>query len=220
MSLDRTRFVWSRIAGRQFATSSKQSQSSPPARGVLYVLLSREDQAGGRSSRARAHRHRFAPGAGRKAGDSQGSLSYHNTGKTEIDIAADAVNVWGVRYGLRDKLHVFSGAGVHVYSVTMPEVSRRLIASVVELREAARGGRAGFNNVIEPGATTTLSDVIVLRRAQYDLIDAQLVAVPVKLHRAKVRVDLISDKGGGTSLRPDPTRAFEDDNTTDFALIP
>jgi len=148
------------------------------------------------------------------------SLSYHNTGKTEIDIAADAVNVWGVRYGLRDKLHVFSGAGVHVYSVTMPEVSRRLIASVVELREAARGGRAGFNNVIEPGATTTLSDVIVLRRAQYDLIDAQLVAVPVKLHRAKVRVDLISDKGGGTSLRPDPTRAFEDDNTTDFALIP
>ncbi|HEY8313539.1 MAG TPA: hypothetical protein VIG51_05140 [Candidatus Baltobacteraceae bacterium] len=146
------------------------------------------------------------------------SVAYHNTGKTEIDLAADAVNLWGVRFASNDKPQRENGTGTRSYLLTVPVVSRRLIASITELRAAARGGRPGFQNVIEPGATTTISNVIALRRGQYDLIHAQIIAVPVKLHETGVRVDFVPEKGGGTFLRPDPARAFEDDNDADFAL--
>lgn len=148
------------------------------------------------------------------------SIAYHNTGKTEIDLAADAVNLWGVRFSSSDKPQYERSPGLRSYLLTMPVESRRLIASITELRSAAQGGRPGFQNVIEPGATTTVSNVIALRRGQYDLIHGQIVAVPVKLHELNVRVDLVKEDGGGTFLRPDAARAFEDDNDTDFALEP
>ena len=148
------------------------------------------------------------------------AISYHNAGKTEIDIAADAVNLWGIRYGPRNAVMVDNEGGIHAYRVMMPEVSHRLIASVVERRAASAGGAPGFQNVVEPGATTTVSNVIALPRGEYDLIRGQIVAVPVKLGERNVRVDLVKEKQGGTFLRPDPRRAFEDDNETDFALTP
>lgn len=30
-------------------------------------------------------------------------VRFHNSGKTEVDVAADAWNVWGVRYGNRER---------------------------------------------------------------------------------------------------------------------
>ncbi|MBC5799359.1 MAG: hypothetical protein GIW94_05215 [Candidatus Eremiobacteraeota bacterium] len=150
------------------------------------------------------------------------SVAYHNTGKTEIDIAADALNVWGIRFGPRDIRRAGSNHGgrTRTYLDTMPEISHRLIASFSQLREAAQGGLEGVHNVVEPGATTTDTTVIALRRGAYDLVEAQIVAVPVKLHQSPVRVDVVAALRGGTFLRPDPNRAFEDDGNTDFALTP
>lgn len=148
------------------------------------------------------------------------SVSYRNVGKTEIDIAAESVNVWGIRYGAADRVQIERRPASRVYRDTMPEISSRLVVSSTQLREAAKGGLPGFRNVIEPGAMTTVSHVIALPRGRYDLLHAQIVAVPVKLNQRNVRVDVVAEKGGGTFLRPDPARAFEDDNDTYFALTP
>ncbi len=148
------------------------------------------------------------------------SVSYRNTGKTEIDIAADAVNLWGIRYGPHDAVRIANGSGIHTYLRTLPEQSRRLIASVIERRSASLGGVPGFHNVIEPGATTTASNVIALQRGQYDLVHGQIVAIPVKLDQKNVRISFVKQQWGGVFLRPNPKQAFEDDNDTDFALIP
>jgi hypothetical protein len=146
------------------------------------------------------------------------SAGFHNTGRTQIDIAADAVNIWGIRYGPRDTAQYQNAPGRRTYSLTMPEASTRLIASAVELRQGAQGGLKGFQDVIEPGATTTVSNVIVVPRGKYDLLHAQIVAVPVKLHQPPVRVTLAAENGGGTTLDADAA-AFEDDNDTYFSLI-
>jgi hypothetical protein len=148
------------------------------------------------------------------------SVSYHNVGKTELDIAADTVNVWGIRYRPRDEAQVDRRRYSQSYVVSMPEASHRLILSATEFRDGAQNGKRGWHNVVEPDATTTVSTVIAIRRGQYDLIHAQIVAVPVKLDQASVRISATEEKGGGTFLRPDPARAFESDNATDFALVP
>lgn len=147
------------------------------------------------------------------------SVAYHNSGRTELDIAADAVNVWGIRYGAYDSVQKEHGLGLRVYRRTMPQISRKLIVSATELREAALGGSLS-QNVVEAGATTTVSNVIAVPRGEYDILRAQVIAVPVKLHQRNIRIDLLPEKGGGTTLRPDPARAFEDDNDTYFALTP
>lgn len=148
------------------------------------------------------------------------STTYHNVGKTQIDIAAEAVNVWGIRYGDHDRVEIRRTGQTRIYRDTMPEVSTRLIVSSAQLRQAAKGGIRGFRNVIEPGAATTVANVIALPRGRYDLLHAQIVAVPVKLNQSNVPVELIGEKSGGTFLRPDPSQAFEDDNDTYFALTP
>jgi hypothetical protein len=146
------------------------------------------------------------------------ALVFRNTGKTEIDIAADAYNIWGERYGseplVRRRLQPTSRS----YDANIPVVSRRLIASFVELREFAVGGKRGQHMIIEPGASETITRVFAVPRRAYDLIRAQSFAVPVKTsNSAHVPVAVVEGPAGGYTLKPaDPI--FEDDNTADFVV--
>jgi hypothetical protein len=147
------------------------------------------------------------------------AVRFVNTGKTEIDIAADAYNVWGDRYGARERSTSVERHGYHAYASSIPRASRRIVERFAELRDAAVGGVVGTHIVLEPGATETVADVIVVPRGEYDVIHAQVVAVPVKTSDPeKVHVSIERRRNGGFWLHtPD---AFEDDNDTDFALIP
>ena len=158
------------------------------------------------------------------------SFGFQNAGKTEINIAADALNVWGVRYGTRARVHSINTSPVtksviREYRNSVPVVSRHLIARLVDLRQSAQGGRPA-NITLEPGDEVTLHDVIVLRRGTYDLIESEMIAVPVKTAEfggntgRRVRIDIARQEDGSIFLEPDTKGVSEDDNVTNFALTP
>ena len=76
--------------------------------------------------------------------------------------------------------------------------------------------------ILEPDATETIADVIVVPRGAYDSIRAQVIAVPVKTSRTdKLRIDVIHQRDGSYWLQtPKNSDIGEDDNETEFALIP
>jgi hypothetical protein len=153
------------------------------------------------------------------------SFGFRNTGKTEIDIAADGWNVWGIRYGRRARPQKVDTASTRAYHDTVPVVSQHLIASYADLREAAQGGRPA-SAVLEPGAEFTLHDVIALPRGAYDVVKSQVIAVPVKRaeysggKQKRAHIAIIRFEDGAIWLKAYSKDVFETDNSTDFALIP
>jgi hypothetical protein len=158
------------------------------------------------------------------------SFGFQNAGKTEINIAADAWNVWGVRYGTRARVQTIDispirKAALREYQDSVPIVSQHLIARLIDLRQSAEGGRPA-NIVLEPGDETTIHDVIVLPRGTYDLIKSEMIAVPVKTAEfggntgRRVRIEVIRQEDGSIFLEPHTKGVFEDDNLTNFALTP
>ncbi len=148
------------------------------------------------------------------------TVHLHNSGKTEIDIAADAYNVWGERYDDRERVVLRHGNAETGYADSLPRKSERLIDGFVELRAAASGGREA-HIVLEPDANEDFGDVFVVRRGEYDLVHAQGIAVPVKTaSRSKVHVRVLRNRNGGFWLEVPDAGVDEDDNDTDFALIP
>jgi hypothetical protein len=149
------------------------------------------------------------------------TFTYRNAGKTEIDIAADAYDIVGIRYGDRAKTFDRRAADREDFGTNIPVESSRLIAASAELRDAAVGGHPGYHIVLEPGDSSTDTAVVTVPRGAYDLIQAQIIAVPVKTslgHRVHVTIQNIP--GGGVFLAsPDPD-VVEDDTQTSFALIP
>jgi hypothetical protein len=150
------------------------------------------------------------------------TIHLHNSGKSEIDVAADAYNVWGEKFASRESVVLRGRAPWRNYTHALPRVSQRIVKAVVELRERAVGGRPGFNIILEPDAQEDVGDVIVLPRGEYDLVHAQAIAIPIKTSETeKVPVEVGQNKVGGYWLAPGAkSNVFEDDNDTDFALIP
>jgi hypothetical protein len=153
------------------------------------------------------------------------SFGFRNTGKTEIDIAADGWNVWGIRYGRRTRVQRDDTASTRMYHDTVPVVFQHLIASYADLRAASQGGRPA-SAILEPGAEFTLHDVIALPRGAYDVVKSEVIAVPVKTAefggstRKRAQIAIIRYKDGAIWLKEYSKDVFETDNSTDFALIP
>jgi len=150
------------------------------------------------------------------------ALVFRNTGKTEIDVAADGFNVWGERYGSRATIRRKDRPDAREYDATLPIVSRRLISAAVELRDAAIGGRRGAHIILEPGESETINEVLAVPRGAYDIIHSQVIAVPVKTSRTeKLAITVSTNRVGGYWLIPDPrSDSEEDDNSADFGLAP
>jgi hypothetical protein len=149
-------------------------------------------------------------------------IRLENSGKTEIDVAADAYNVWGERYGTRDARADKRSATQRQYGRSIPVLSQTLIRAFAELRDAAVGGRTGTHIIIESGSTEAISYVVVVPRGKYDVIRAQTIDVPMKTGLArKAAVAITGDRVRGLGLNPAAdSGAQEDDIDTYFALIP
>jgi len=145
-----------------------------------------------------------------------------NSGKTEIDIAADAFNVWGERYGTHDVSTDRRYTTSRKYSRSVPLLSRTLIQTFAELRSRAVGGKKVAHIIIEPGAAQPISYLVVVPRGEYDVIQAQAIDVPVKTSEShEVPVAITGDYSHGLWLTlPPGADADVDDTNTHFALIP
>ncbi|MGD1067438.1 MAG: hypothetical protein ABR975_11530 [Vulcanimicrobiaceae bacterium] len=150
------------------------------------------------------------------------TLSWHNAGQTEIDLAADGWNLYGVRYGPRPTKRNNDNPRTVDEAYALPVVSRTLVRAFGELRDAAVGGRKGDHIVIEPGATTTFDDFrgdVVVPRGRYDVIDAQIIALPVKTPvDHKVAITMTRKADGGVWFRSDVAVASDTEFST--SLIP
>jgi hypothetical protein len=148
------------------------------------------------------------------------SMELKNTGKTELDIAADGYNAWGEKYGTRPVATKNERPARREFEGGLPIVSRRLVLAFAELRDGAVGGRKGEHIIIESGASITLSNVFAVTHGAFDVIHAQIIAVPIKTPvTGKVPVTIVTTRTGAYTLDPGPDNE-EDDNTTDFALPP
>ncbi len=147
------------------------------------------------------------------------STTYHNIGKTEIDIAADGFDLWGIRYGSHTRYSSSHVAGKADISDDIPERTRTLVKASMELRGAAIGGPDN-HIIMEPDDSVTIAKPVVLPRGAYQSLEVLVVASPVKRSaRDKMRVAIVREPNGGLWLRGSGN-FVEDDNRTDFALIP
>ena len=149
------------------------------------------------------------------------AMHFHNYGKTEIDIAADGYNLWGDRYATTITHHVSGPANDRTIGTDDAQISHHLISSFVELRQDAVGGQSNKNTTIEPGGIITITKVVVIPRGVYDVLHAQVYAVPVKTPvRQRVAVNIRREPNGGLLPKPTTAGVFEDDNGVDFGLLP
>jgi hypothetical protein len=150
----------------------------------------------------------------------QVSMLYHNVGKTEIDIAADGYSVFGLRYGTRPRKKVSGNPNQMRAEFDIPVLSRTHVQSYMELRGAALAGNPDRHIVMEPDSTETLAYTVVVPRGAYDALIAYDIAWPIKMPvRKKTNVRIVHNPNGSMWLRGDNT-LDEDDNVTEFALIP
>ena len=150
-------------------------------------------------------------------------LQLRNVGKTEIDIAAEAIDIYGIRYG--DKAidsRKKRGAQVALFTHQVPEISRSVVFREYELRAAAKGGIPGYHIISEPDASAELPETVVVRRGAYDALEVVASVVPVKTSIGHpVIVGVRRDKDGGYALVPDEASGADEDSIgTTFALIP
>jgi hypothetical protein len=149
-------------------------------------------------------------------------IGLRNSGKTELDVAADGYNVWGLRYGSRAVISDRRNRFAQLYRNAVPLRSQTLIESFAELRGAAVGGNPGNHIVLEPGEDTPIRYTIVVPRGAYDAVRAQAIYVPIKTSDPrKLPVTIRSDRTDGIGLATAPGYdTGETDDDTEFALIP
>jgi hypothetical protein len=148
------------------------------------------------------------------------SVHWHNNGKTEIEVAADGYNVYGDRYARSESQTVRDSANRYAFHHDDQLVSHQLIDSFAELRATAIGGSTS-HTTIEPDGTVTIPYTIVIPRGKYDVIYAQVIAVPVKTPvHPRVRVEIIRHADGSIYLHPITPGTYEDDNSIEFGLLP
>ncbi|HTZ54980.1 MAG TPA: hypothetical protein VMB20_07935 [Candidatus Acidoferrum sp.] len=149
------------------------------------------------------------------------SIHLHNGGKTEIEVAANGYNVWGDRYALSSSRSTRSGPHDYAFDNNERRISRQLIGSFAELRDAAVGGKRGRHSTIEPDGVVTIPYIIVIPRGKYDVIHAEVTAIPAKTPvRPRVNVQIIRYADGSITLNSLTPGVYEDSNSVDFGLLP
>jgi hypothetical protein len=149
------------------------------------------------------------------------AIHLHNAGLTEIEIVADGFNVWGDRYAKVPTHRTFDAPYNHQINDNDARISHQLIRSSYELRAAAANGPPYKHSTIEPDGVVTIPYTIVIPRGAYDVIEAQVTAVPVKTPvRTLVKVQVIRNADGSILLHSATPGVSEDDNSVDFGLLP
>ncbi len=149
------------------------------------------------------------------------AIHLHNGGKTEIEVAADGFNVWGDKYATVVKRTTLNALHEQAINNDYPRISHQLIRSFVELRDAAVNGQRGKHTTIEPDGVVTIPYTIVIPRGAYDVIQAEVTAIPVKTPvRPRVNVQIVHYRDGSILLRSLTPGTGGDDNSIEFGLLP
>jgi hypothetical protein len=147
-------------------------------------------------------------------------ISLHNSGQTEIDIAADGYDIWGERYATTVSQRTQRKRDQVVGDRDLRMESRTFVHGFMELRDMAIGGHVGNHIVLEPGDNETFEDVVAVPHGLYDLFYARVIAVPIKTsQKAKLPIDVVQHSDGSYWLNVHGN-TDEDDNDTYYAIDP
>jgi hypothetical protein len=147
-------------------------------------------------------------------------LTFHNSGQTEIDVAADGYSIWGIRYKKdvvpRRREEKFGSMTERDLGIA----SKTIIKSSMELRDMAVNGYPGNHIILEPADTLPIEATVVIPHDAYDLLYARVIAVPLKTSQtAKIPVTVKHESDGSYWLTfPKDSDAFEDDDDSYFAV--
>ncbi len=147
-------------------------------------------------------------------------ISLHNSGQTEIDIAADGYDIWGERYATTMSQRTQRKRDQVVSDRDLRMESETFVHGFMELRDMAIGGHAGNHIVLEPGDNETFEDVVTVPHGLYDLFYARVIAVPIKTsQKTKLPIDIVRHSDGSYWLNVHGN-ADEDDNDAYYAIDP
>jgi hypothetical protein len=149
------------------------------------------------------------------------AVHWHNAGKTELEVAANGYNVWGYRYA-RTPSRAYKNLG-NEYTLTNDDrlVSQELIASFAQIRNTAIGGMHDVHTTIAPDSIITVDYIIVIPRGKYDVIEAQVLAAPVRAPvRQRPAIQIARKRDGSIFLTSTTPGVYEDDNRVELSLLP
>ncbi len=148
---NRTASTSPKIRGRRSGTSSRPLRSSPPGSGRSTPSSTRR-RSSPPQSRPRSPSAWASEALGHDRYRDYFALTrrFENTGKTEVDLAADGFNIWGERYARRQVGMMSIKPNIRRFDATIPILSRHVIAAFAELRDASVGGRRGTTSSSNP----------------------------------------------------------------------
>lgn len=116
-------------------------------------------------------------------------VQYQNPGKSEIDLAAESVTVWGRRVGTRDAR---DANGRNEWQVDRSRVlsPRTLVFDSGSLRDAVVSGDRGRHFILAPGATGFEDYTFVVPQRRFDLIDVAFATWFLRANYGSHRVAL------------------------------
>jgi len=147
-------------------------------------------------------------------------VNLHNSGQTEIDVAADGYDIWGERFATTVSTRTLRARDQAVSDRDLRVASRTFVHGFMELRDMAVGGHAGNHIVLEPGDNESFEDVVTVPHGLYDLFYARVIAVPIKTsQRTKLPIDIVRQSDGSYWLGVHGNND-EDDNDAYYAIDP
>lgn len=148
----------------------------------------------------------------------QVKILIQNTGKTEFDMVASNVEVYGYRYGRVQRLtEVYHD--LYTDTDSAPTVAQHLIFSRVDLYDGAVNGRAGVHNIVDPGSQTQGSYLIAIPHGRYDLLHAKFQYMPHKTPlRGRFVINVKRLAAGGFQLTSPSNDLLEDNVESQLAL--
>ena len=147
-------------------------------------------------------------------------IGFHNSGQTEIDIAADGFSIWGERFTKKVVERRLTDAYDANFDRDLDVASKTVLRSSMELRDMAAGGRTGTHIILEPADNETIVHTIAIPHGAYDLLYARVIAVPLKTSETvKVPVAVKRQPDGSYWLAfPPKSDGVEDDNVAFFSV--
>lgn len=149
-------------------------------------------------------------------------VTYQNTGKSEIDLAAEGLTVWGRRVEARDSR---AATGTTEWSVDRSRTltARALVLDAGVLRDAVANGNRGRRFILAPGASTFEDYTFVVPQRRFDVVDVAYDTWFLRSTYGSKRIALVRRKrsDGSSTIDGDPRtlgEAYKSNGSVSFPI--
>ncbi|HEY0615629.1 MAG TPA: hypothetical protein VGC96_13340 [Candidatus Elarobacter sp.] len=126
------------------------------------------------------------------------ALHFHNNGSVPTDVYAEAVSLYGLRYGTRTAIRHRVDQGVIIDDASLPRAKPELVFTSALLRDAARGGVRGRHIYLRPGDSFDEPNYLALPRGRFQALAGEAHLVVGRIKPAdSVAITAVHDADGG-----------------------